>query len=78
MYFTNKNNTINNINTNNAPINNTTNNGTVNNTTNIINIVNYGDENLSKVYVKSGYSLLEDLNMPQDVQNTGDYANQNT
>lgn len=37
-----------------------------------------GDENLSKVYVKSGYSLLEDLNMPQDVQNTGDYANQNT
>jgi hypothetical protein len=52
----NKNNTINKINTNNAPINNTTNNGTVNNTTNIINIVNYGDENLSKI-LQSGEIL---------------------
>lgn len=31
------------------------------------------DENLNKVYVKNGYVLLEDLNMPVDVQNTGDY-----
>lgn len=35
------------------------------------------DENLNKVYVKNGYVLLEDLNIPVDVQNTGDYGQQN-
>jgi hypothetical protein len=39
--------------TNKAPVNNTTNNGTINNTTNIINIVNYGDENLSNILQNS-------------------------
>lgn len=35
------------------------------------------DENLNKVYVKNGYVLLDDLNMPIDVQNTGDYGQEN-
>lgn len=35
------------------------------------------DPNMDLVYVKTGYSLLEDLQMPEPVDNTGDYGNQN-
>lgn len=41
------------------------------------NLEDNGDPLNEKIYVKSGYSLLEDVGMVQPLQDTGDYANNN-